>query len=124
MSAYLAEFRRRDLRWEGEANGVVEYSCDLFRGEDREVGVWVSGPDRSSIDADVLPLAEKALADLDHLVTLVPRPPSQLATIAVSPGRVLLTFWEDGVNNELTASFSLAPAGSAPEWSFDGFGAT
>ncbi|MDF2046564.1 MULTISPECIES: hypothetical protein [Microbacterium] len=124
MSAYLAEFRRNELRREGEANGVVEYGCDLFRGEDRELGVWVSGPDRSSIDAEVVPLAEKALADLDRLVSLVPRPPSRLATIAVSPGRVLLTFWEDGVNNEFTASFSLAAVASAPGWSFDGFGAT
>ncbi|MDF2992593.1 MAG: hypothetical protein K0S37_3107 [Microbacterium sp.] len=124
MSEYLAAFQRSDLRWEGEADGIVEYGCDLFPGEDREVGVWVSGHDRASIDAEVVPLAEKALADLDNLVDLVPRPPSRLAAIAVSPGRVALTFWEDGVNNEFTALFSPPPSESAPQWSFDGFGAT
>ncbi|OYC98210.1 hypothetical protein [Microbacterium sp. Yaish 1] len=118
----VEEFRRQELRFESELNGIVEYGCDLFRGEARELGIWLSGRDRVDIDQRVAPLVEDVLRRLPALVALIgPRPPSELASIAVSPGRAALTFWEDGVNNEFTAVFLDLGADAAQRWSFVGF---
>ncbi|MFB8891679.1 hypothetical protein [Microbacterium plantarum] len=118
----VEEFRRQELRFEGELDGIVEYGCDLFRGEARELGVWLSGRNRADIDRRGVPLAEDVLRRLPTLVALIgPRPPSELASIAVSPDRAALTFWEDGVNNEFTAVFLDLGPDAAERWSFVGF---
>lgn len=75
-SELIDEFRRQELRREGEVDGVVEYGCDLFRGEARELGVWVSGRDRAEIDQRVLAAVEDVLSRLPVLVAPVSAHPA------------------------------------------------
>jgi hypothetical protein len=116
---YLDELRRRTFDAGDEApGGLIEYTCELFPGEDREFAIQCYATDAAALERDVAPVVEQVLGRLDALLAVPAVTDADLAQVILWNGRLGLHYWSRGVNNEFTAVFE--PDGDG--WRYRGFG--
>lgn len=102
-------------------DGLIEFEFDLFRGTPHELAVCAYSPSTETMVRDVLPVLVGVLKQLDAMVKQIPTVDADLAVVTLWKGRIGLTFWERGVNNEFVAMFAIKPHDSN-NWFFTGFG--